>query len=379
MNSKRKAQGILICVLVAAGVLLVGGKDARGDYVFGTPENLGPSINTAYGEACPSVSYDGLSLYFSDIPWNLRPGDNSGGDLWVTTRATTTAPWGEAVNLGPTVNSSAAEVLPSISADGLSLFFASDRSGGSGHYDLWVTKRATTNDPWAPPVNLGPTVNSTHCDAAPNISADGLTLFFSSGYFESHRPGGFGESDLWMTTRETVSSPWQEPVNLGSTVNSVFWDGEPSISAGGLMLFLTSNPEGGDETHDILITTRATTQDPWAEPVNLGSAVNSSDIDASPNISPDGSTLFLCSTRPGGLGARDLWEVPITPVVDFNSDGAIDCIDIYDLLDHWGADNSLYDIGPTPFGDGVVDGQDLLVLAEHIVQSTPDVNDVNDL
>jgi hypothetical protein len=101
--------------------------------------------------------------------------------------------FGESINLGPTVNSSVRDFAPNISTDGLSLYFDSDRSGGHGDKDLWVTTRPTTEDPWGKPVNLGSTVNSSDADVAPSISADGLSLLFIS-----RRPGGFGDHDLWQ-------------------------------------------------------------------------------------------------------------------------------------------------------------------------------------
>ena len=121
-----------------------------------------------------------------------------GGGIWVTTRQTKEEPWGEAVKLGPTVNSSAEDGGPSISADGLMLFFGSLRPGGNGMADIWVTMRATTDGDWGTPVNLGPLVNSSSHDASPSISADGSTLFFWSG------AGGFGLSDVWRVSIEPV-------------------------------------------------------------------------------------------------------------------------------------------------------------------------------
>ena len=95
--------------------------------------------------------------------------------------------FGTPTNLGPTVNSPSYDSDMSISADGLSLYFTSNRSGGSGTHDIWVTTRETAQDPWGEPVNLGPTVNSSDWEHTPFVSADGLTLYFSST-----RPGGSG-------------------------------------------------------------------------------------------------------------------------------------------------------------------------------------------
>jgi hypothetical protein len=144
------------------------------------------------------------------------------------------------VNLGSTVNSSAFEVSISISTDGLSFIFDSDRSGGYGGHDLWVSTRPTLSEPWSTPVNLGSMVNSSKWDYAPALSADSLSLFFTSG-----RSGGYGADDIWLTSRETKDDPWGEPVNLGPEVNSSSGEGNPGISADGSTLYFNSNRPGG--------------------------------------------------------------------------------------------------------------------------------------
>jgi len=109
--------------------------------------------------------------------------------------------FGTPTNLGPTLNSSSGDGHAHTSADDLSLYFSSDRPGGFGDWDLYVATRETTHDDWGPPVNLGPTVNSPRGDWGPNLSADGLTLFFASD-----RPGGYGSFDIWVTTRTTTDA-----------------------------------------------------------------------------------------------------------------------------------------------------------------------------
>jgi hypothetical protein len=218
------------------------------------------------------------------------------------------------------------------------------------------------NDNWGPPINLGATVN-TGDDWAPCISADGLEL-----YFTSIRPGGFGADDLCVTKRATVNDNWGPPVNLGATINTSFYDAWPSISADGLMLFLASNRPGGYGNPDLWVSRRRTTTDPWGPPVNLGPKINSAAIDHGGMIAADGSTLYFDSMRPGGAGGVDLWQAPITPIVDFNSDGIVDIADVAIMIEHWHTDYSLCDIGPLPWGDGFVDAQDLIVLAEHLFE-----------
>jgi ankyrin repeat protein/beta-lactamase regulating signal transducer with metallopeptidase domain len=228
--------------------LWVAMRRAKGE-PWGDPVNLGPTVNGPAGDDTPCISADGLALYFSSD----RPGGSGGLDLWMTRRKTKSSAWGEPVNLGPAVNSAADEHAPSISSDGLELYFSghilyhgSARPGGSGGADLWVTIRKTTDDPWGEPVNLGPTVNSPVGDAGPSISGDGLSL-----YFVSDRPGGFGMGDLWVTTRKSKSDPWGAPVNLGPAVSSGWWDLDPDISRGGSALYFSSRRSVGLGGFDI--------------------------------------------------------------------------------------------------------------------------------
>jgi len=94
-------------------------------------------------------------------------------------------------------------------------------------------------------------------------------------------------------------------------------------------------------------------------------------VEDDPDISADGLWLLYNSDRPGGIGLEDIWQAPIIPVVDLNNDGIVDSADMVFMVDNWGTDNSLCDIGPMPWGDGVVDVQDLIILAEHLFEEVP--------
>lgn len=346
-------------VLVLALGLVVQVADA--DFTFGVPNNMGPTINSTVEDGGPSISSDGLELYFYSFfdGWAIPT-------LRVATRETTEDPWGETVSLEPPLKSSTA---PNLSADGLSLYFESFQPGGSGQADLWVTTRTTVSDPWSAPVNLGPSVNSPALEMAASISADGLSLFF-----QSNRAGGSGDWDIYVTTRATLSAPWSTAVNLGPTVNSADFDGHPYIMTDGLTLLLTSARSGGYGDWDIWITRRTTTDDDWGTPMNLGPNFNTSAGEAEPSLSADGRTLYFsdwCIPHAGGYGEQDLWQVSILPIVDLNGDGIVDAADMCIIVDNWGTDEPLCDIGPTPFGDGVVDVQDLIVLAEHLFEEFP--------
>jgi predicted secreted protein len=338
---------------------------ANADFIFGTPTNLGPVVNSPEHDYGPSISADGLALYFH----SERPGGHGDADLWVATRPTKEYQWGEPVNLGSTVNSLYRDNGACISANGLELYFSSTRPGGHGEFDIYVSTRATPDDDWKPPVNLGAVVNTGAIDRFPSITGNGLELYFSS-----RRPGGYGNDDVWVTTRTTRYDPWGEPVHLGTTINTYADDRFPSISSDGLVLFFYSfQRSGGSGNADLCMTMRGTIQDDWNTPVTLGPIVNTPYSDSGPGISADGRTLFFSSDRPGGLGPWDLWQAAIIPIVDLNGDGIVDCADMCEMVDHWGTDEQLYDIGPMPWGDGIVDVQDLIVLAEHLFEGIPPV------
>jgi hypothetical protein len=187
-------------------------------------------------------------------------------------------------------------------------------------------------------------------------------------YFTSNRPGNNGFVDIWVSTRTTTEDDWKEPVNLGPPVNDTTWAESPSISTDGLTLFFESWRDGGAGLNDIWMSQRVTKDDPWGEPACLAAPANSPGGQKQPDISADGRTLYF-GHFDDEAGPWDLWQVSIDPGVDFNGDGTVDAVDIDIMVDCWGTDEPLCDIGPMPWGDGVVDVQDLIVLVEHMVEA----------
>ena len=155
---------------------------------WSTPVNLGPVVNTPFDDNHPAISKNGLSLYIT----SNRPGGVNGKNLtgfieiWVSQRASLEGDWGTPVNLDafnsvPVVNSvKSGTAVPSFSADGHLLFFNSDRPGGLGGNDLWVSRRSNKYDDfgWQEPVNLG-SVNSPQNDNAVTYFEDEETGIIS--------------------------------------------------------------------------------------------------------------------------------------------------------------------------------------------------------
>lgn len=353
MNEKRD-----IIIWAVFAVIVVGGGNATGDYIFGEPTNFGPTVNSPAADACVNISADGLSLIFV----SLRSGTSGPADIWVATRVTTDDNWDAPVSLA-NINSPAEENMPHVLADGLSLYFCDQfegyqpRPGGHGQGDIWVSMRASASEPWGQPENLGPPVNTWSNEGCPFIWGDGCTLLFSSD-----RAGGSGNWDLWMTTRETKSDEWDTPVPLAN-VNSWDYDFFPTMSPDGLLLFFVR----GTSNADMWMASRKSTDEPFGFPVKVPAPINYPGyIDSTPSFSTDGSTLYFCSNRPGGSGDYDMWQAPILPMVDLNGDGQVDAKDMSILVDYWHTNDPLCDIGPTALGDGMVDIQDLIVLSEYL-------------
>ena len=348
-------------IVIVVGVVAVS-RPSLADFTFGAPVNLKsvmPVLDPAH-ESTDCFSFDGLEMYFGSD----RPGGCGKFDLWVLKRASLDDAWGPPENLGPVVNSSKNDSVVSISADGLTLYFNSDRPGGYGGFDIYTTTRTTKNDLWKPPVNMGPKINTSAGDGSPWVSANGLEL-----YFASWRLGGFGGGDIFVTKRATGNGPWGDPANLSPMVNSGYDEDTASLSPDGLLLIISSGSRpGGYGGGDVWMTRRATLSDPWQAAVNLGPIINTDTDDGSPRISPDGRMLYFWSGRSGDW---ENYQATILPIVDFNADKKVDLVDLVMLIDDWGKSESVCDIGPYAWGDGKVDIEDLKVFMAEWEKENP--------
>lgn len=302
LYKKVAATSVAMILLVVAASLLVADVDDR--YTdWSAPVNLGPPVNSGITDFQASISTDGLSLYFTR---GESVGGLGGFDIWVSQRASADAPWGEPQNLGPAINTSANEQKPVLSLDGHQLFFFSDRAGGFGANDLYVSRQHNKRDDfdWQPSVNLGSGVNSSANERAPAHFEDDATGAITL-YFASDRPGGRGGDDIYVSTLQPDET--FGPAVLVEELSTISRDIGLAIRRDGLESFLASDRQGTFGGLDLWVSTRASTSDPWSSPVNLGETVNSTGFDAGPALSFDGTVLYFQSNRVGTLGPADLW------------------------------------------------------------------------
>jgi hypothetical protein len=256
------------------------------------------SFNTPSLDGCPFISRDGKTFYMA----SNRPGGLGGIDIWVSSRASADDEWGAPVNVGAPVNSSADDFCPTIDRDGHRFFFVSRRvvEGSCGGSDIYVT-RLRNEGGFESPKNLGCEVNSAFDEASPfplPEHGSGPVLYFSST-----RPGlGLG-GDLY---RSESHGGVYGPAQLVPGVNSTADDGQPNVRRDGLELFFYSTREGG--APDLYVATRASTSDPWSTPVNLGPDINTPAGETRPSLSWDGTTLYFGSNRPASeAGSVDIY------------------------------------------------------------------------
>ena len=172
-----------------------------------TPQSISPKINSNYNEGTCSISADGRTLVFTSCDSRNSVGSC---DLYISKKIG--EEWSVPENLGENINTSAWEAQPSLSNDGSVLYFSSERKGGFGRKDLWMSE-LDKNNQWIKAINLGGAVNTVSDEVSPFIHANGHTLFFASdGYL------GMGGLDLFMTERKLMA--YSKPENLGFPVNT---------------------------------------------------------------------------------------------------------------------------------------------------------------
>ncbi|MCA6364180.1 MAG: OmpA family protein [Bacteroidetes bacterium] len=259
--------------------------------------NLGSNVNSQYPEYSPVLSADEKVLIFT----TRRPGFNNTidqrdgmyfEDIYMCEKNGDS--WSEARPLA-VLNTPGHEATMGISADGQQLFIYKDFNGDGNIY----TSLLNGNE-WAQPVKMSDNVNSKSWEPSASLSPDGNTL-----YFVSNREGGFGGRDIWRSVK-LPNGDWSKPTNLGPEINSPFDEDAPSIQADGITLYYASNGPRSMGGFDILFSTW-NEDNGWSEPVNIGYPVNSSDDDLFFIPTADNThAYYSTATGPDGNGEKDI-------------------------------------------------------------------------
>lgn len=264
--------------------------EAKKNPVPFNPKNLGASINTKANEYFPYLTPDGKVFTFTRM-------DGRQEDLFYANRNDTV--FSNAMSYGNNVNTDDNEGASAMDAQGNFLFVtACNRMDGYGSCDIYYSVKQ--NNIWTAPQGIGKPVNTGAWEAQPSFSSDGSAL-----YFASNRPGGFGGRDIWVSYLDT-NMKLSEPKNLGPNINTKYDDQCPFIHADNQTLYFTSNGWPGMGNGDIYISRKTDTG--WTKAVNIGYPINTENDDNGMTVSFDGKTAFLSSSRAGGFGGLDLYS-----------------------------------------------------------------------
>jgi len=272
---------------------------------WSTPVNLGPVVNSTALDANAFLSQNEHEMYFI----SNRTGGLGLQDIWMTRRQCLTCDWEAPVNLGAPINSDAADVAPTLSDDGKLLFFCSSRTGGLGSGDIYVSQRLSDGQ-WSDPVNLGAHANSAGNEQGAyyvKLIGDGVaSLFFN-------RPGPFGNADIYQVYISDDGMPLGPAMLVPELSDPAGGEQKVAVRTDGHELFLSATRAGGFGMFDIYVYTRQSAHDDWDTPRHLDAPINTANIDAQPTLSRDGRTLIFASIRDGGFGMQDLWMTTRAP------------------------------------------------------------------
>ena len=260
------------------------------NYVF-APRNAGDSINSADLEYYPSVTIDDKILVFT------RRVKGYNEDFFVSARNDSL--WSKAKGIDGDINSNFNEGAQNISQDGEWLVFTGcNFPEGMGSCDLFFS--SLTKRGWSTPENLGEPVNSEFWESSPCLSPDKRELYFSS-----NRPGGYGGKDIYVSKR-MPNGRWSEPENLGSKINTGGDESCPFIHADNQTMYFTSNGLTGYGGDDLFLA-RKQTDGSWDNIENLGYPINTTENEGSLVVAADGKTAYYASDRPDTRGGLDIY------------------------------------------------------------------------
>ena len=270
---------------------------SHSSYQF-TPVNLGDSINTSSSEYYPSITINDSLFVFTRRGAGIR-------EDFVESTILPGHEYSKSKTISGSINEEPSKGAINISQDGDWLMFAGNfPSKGFGNFDLYISYQ--TPQGWSEPINLGPQVNTEFWESSPSLSSDKSTLYFSSD-----RPGGYGGKDLYVSHR-LPTGKWSEALNMGSSVNTAGDELAPFIHADNNTLYFTSDGLPGYGGSDLFVMRRKNANE-WNAPENLGYPINTIESDGSLFIASNGVDAFYSSDRADSRGGLDLYRFELRP------------------------------------------------------------------
>lgn len=263
-------------------------------------ENLGDILNSPYPEYVPVISEDEKVMLFTA----RRPNTTGGGkdydqeyfeDIYISEHIN--GKWTEPKNLPRPINGNSHDAYIALSPDGTKLFVYKTGSGKEKMGDIYISEKKSDGS-WTEPKSMGNKINTKYREPSISITHDGNTVYFSSD-----RPGGFGGLDIYKSTKNEKGE-WGEPINLGPTINTPYDEDAPFIH-NETTLYFSSQGHSSMGGYDIFVSELKDGK--WTTPLNMGFPINTADDDIYFVVSADNKRGYFSSGRAGGLGDKDLY------------------------------------------------------------------------
>ncbi|UII29324.1 OmpA family protein [Fulvivirga maritima] len=269
--------------------------------------NVGNTINSEFEDYAPVLNEDETTMVFTsrrrdgNLNPNVAPDNKPYEDIFISHKEN--GQWQYAKNIGEVINTEYHGSNLALSADGNQLFIYKDDNNG----DIYISER-NEDDTWSTPEPLSESINSEGFkENAVSISPDGQTLFFASD-----RPGGYGGIDIYYSTKNKVGE-WTRSKNLGEMINTAYDDDGPFIDYDGKTLYFSSQGRKGMGGYDIFRSVYDSASGKWSEPENLGFPINTPDDDIYFVSTKDGMRGYYASVREDGQGYTDIYMVTVPP------------------------------------------------------------------
>lgn len=275
------------------------------------PVNMGRGINSRYDDYTPSLSADGSMMVFTTRRGDVAGGQSEVDkgsdykffeDVYYSELDPQTKEWSKAFPVEGKVNTPYYDAVLSLAPDGKSMFVYRNNTSSAG--DIFLSLKDETTGQWSEPTKLSKPINTSYFESSVSLTADGKTI-----YFISERPGGRGQGDIY-TSKRMGSDGWSSPENMGDAINTPLDEKFVFIHPSGQSLYFASNGHQTMGLYDIfrsdLINGR------WSVPINLGYPINTVNEESTFSLTADNKTLLIAAEYEDSSGERDIYSFDVS-------------------------------------------------------------------
>jgi tetratricopeptide (TPR) repeat protein len=271
-------------------------------------ENMGNLINSRYDEYTPSISADGNTMVFTARRNDTKGGrmDEDGDykyfeDIYYSNYDETTKEWSQSIAVEGELNTETYDAVLSIFPSGNGMYVYKNTVSSTG--DIYLSEYRPGTKEWSAAQKMPRPINTSYFEGSISMTADGNTI-----YFVSERPEGEGQGDIYVSTKKGES--WSSPKNLGAVVNTDLDEKFVFIHPNGKTLFFASNGHQTMGSYDIFKTEYVNGE--WSVPVNLGYPINTVNEESTFSLTKDNKTLMIAAEYEDSFGERDIYKIDVS-------------------------------------------------------------------